>query len=760
MKKSLHGWLTLVGLFFTLISAKGQGTAITYQGSFTQNGAPHSGTVEMRFTLWDAVTGGTQVAAMSPATMLVGVSNGFFNATLDFGPAVFTGGGRWLQLEARTTLGPFTTLTPRQMLAPTPYAVFAANAASATVAASANSVAAGNITGTLSLAQLPPSMITNTQNGVSLSGAFRGNGLGLTNLLPSALVLVSSNLSLTSWGRSDFGQRSVPSGLNDVVAASSGVGHGLALRANGTVVAWGAGLTNDPASNIHYGQSAVPPDLASVAAISAGVYHSMALKSNGTVVAWGWVGSMVTNFPSALSNVSAISAGLYHSMALRTNGTVAVWGTNESGQLNVPAGLNNVKAISAGLLHSLALRSNGTVVAWGTDLFGVINVPAGLEGVAAVSAGGTLSLALKSNGTVVVWGTNELGELDVPAGLDNVVGIATGVRHGTALKADGTVVVWGSNQFGERNPPVGLNNVAALVPTLGYHQFALRKRSQAPVAWLDSDNTFNGSLEVNGDIRASGEVTAAGGLALLDGPLWLRRSGDTRNALAWYGGEKLFGPLAPNGPVLSGEGGGALGTVGAGGQRVALSWNNQEQVTIGGRPAATLLRLGESGYGIGSSNSQFRLHLNGSGRFSFLDNPTGNELMTISTFNNSVGIGNPVPLAKLDVKGNIRLGFNGEYMAPAGVENLRILRGIVSSAGAVLNGTGFSVVKTGVGAYTINFTSGFSDLPAITANVQAGLSRTITTTSVTPSSAGFRIFASGAESAQDQQFHFIAIGQR
>ena len=57
--------------------------------------------------------------------------------------------------------------------------------------------------------------------------------------------------------------------------------HSLALKSDGTVVAWGCG------SGLNRGQCSVPGSLAGVTAIAAGTYHSLALKSDGTVVAWG-----------------------------------------------------------------------------------------------------------------------------------------------------------------------------------------------------------------------------------------------------------------------------------------------------------------------------------------------------------------------------------------------------------------------------------------------------------------------------------------
>ena len=313
-----------------------QSPAFTYQGRLDASGGPFTGIAEFQPTLCTAASGGPEVAS-SPATVLVSVTNGLFVLPLDFGSSPFTAGAdRWLQIQVRTAIGPFTTLTPRQKLTATPYAIQAANAMTATTAASANSVAAANITGTLGLAQLPSAVVTNTQTGLSLTGAFTGNGGGLSNLSPASLVFTGTNISIASWGWNDYGQRIIPTGLDDVVGAVGGTAHSLALRANGTVVAWGAGKTNDPASGAHFGQSLVPPGLSSVIAVSAGYVHSLALKADRTVVAWGWNESGQSTVPPALNNVAAISAGYQHSLALKADGTVVAWGTNDHGQLNVP----------------------------------------------------------------------------------------------------------------------------------------------------------------------------------------------------------------------------------------------------------------------------------------------------------------------------------------------------------------------------------------------------------------------------------------
>ena len=82
--------------------------------------------------------------------------------------------------------------------------------------------------------------------------------------------------------------------------------------------------------------------------ISAGDNHSLALKEDGTVVAWGDNTSKQSDVPNRLKGVVSISAGGFHSLALKEDGTVVAWGYNVSGQSDVPSGLKGVVSISAG----------------------------------------------------------------------------------------------------------------------------------------------------------------------------------------------------------------------------------------------------------------------------------------------------------------------------------------------------------------------------------------------------------------------------
>ena len=141
--------------------------------------------------------------------------------------------------------------------------------------------------------------------------------------------------------------------------------------------------------------------------VSIGYGFMIALRSDGTAVAWGnnqagVFGNGTVTDSAIPQNVtmpeteegtvrfSKLCAGYDHVVALATDGTVWSWGSDESGQLGnrniaeTPQSVNtpkqvhgalegkNVVSIAAGHAFSLALTSEGKVYAWGNNQFGIL----------------------------------------------------------------------------------------------------------------------------------------------------------------------------------------------------------------------------------------------------------------------------------------------------------------------------------------------------------------------------------------------------
>lgn len=358
-----------------------------------------------------------------------------------------------------------------------------------------------------------------------------GNLNGVTPVAPAGLTDLVA-VTATGWNEVAYGLRAngtviawlprnaltsndpggpfLPAGLTNVTAIAAGLGHGMALKADGTVVSWGGYPSDNSADGGQYRPMADPPaGLTDVVAIAAGHYHCLALKRDGTVVQWGsrsaggdfapgdkavkvaigWravtvlkADGTVTTWgdhagpaPAGLKDVVDIDMGENAVLALKQDGTVVSWA---SGIDQVPSGLSGVTAISTavndgvvGRFNNLALKSDRSVAAWGwwTD-----PTPNGFKGALGIATGGIgnqfpNALILDTNGLVHAWGSSWVTP---PATLSNVVAVACGAMHGLALKNDGTVASWGTPDV-RHQPPVGLNDVIKIRAS-GHESLAIR----------------------------------------------------------------------------------------------------------------------------------------------------------------------------------------------------------------------------------------------------------------------------------------------
>jgi len=317
--------------------------------------------------------------------------------------------------------------------------------------------------------------------------------------------------------------------LTGVIAIACGEVHALAVKSDGTVWAWGNNqngqlgdgtLTNrtSPVQVVGVGNVGL---LSGVIAIACGRFHVVALKSDGTMVAWGQASQgqlgQNTNPPSTgfpvqvhgegnvgfLTSVISIGARGEGSMAITSDGTLWSWGVGLVGDNTSIFKMTPVKVHGAGGIgfftgaasvvgnsqSNYIPKSDGTLWAWGDNENGQIGdgtitgrlVPVQvhgvgdvglLSGVVAVFGSYKTAFAIVSAGTLLAWGGNSQGQLGdgtltnrlVPVQVHGVgdVGFLSGVVSVSinavsvsvppsviAITSDGAVWAWGDNASGQ-----------------------------------------------------------------------------------------------------------------------------------------------------------------------------------------------------------------------------------------------------------------------------------------------------------------------
>jgi alpha-tubulin suppressor-like RCC1 family protein len=326
---------------------------------------------------------------------------------------------------------------------------------------------------------------------------------------------VAPSLDVASWG-ANGGQlgdgtttdrsRYVDIGFgSNVVQVAAGwtprFGHGLEVRADGTVWAWGHNASGELGDGTTDGRLAPVQvtGLTGATQVAGGCLHSLALRSDGTVWAWGdnKAGELgrgttsdheATAAPvSGLTGVTKIAAGCGFSLALRSDGTLWAWGFNSVGQLGngstassaVPVkitGVSQITAIAAGWDSAVAIVAGGASVwAWGGNDVGQLGngttvgrttpgrvTQIGTVHIAGAAVGYRYAAILGTDGSVWAWGADYAGQLgNAPAATpptrpvntiaagSGITQIAAGADHMVALKSGGTVLAWGDNTNGE-----------------------------------------------------------------------------------------------------------------------------------------------------------------------------------------------------------------------------------------------------------------------------------------------------------------------
>ncbi|WP_221032057.1 immunoglobulin domain-containing protein [Actomonas aquatica] len=321
---------------------------------------------------------------------------------------------------------------------------------------------------------------------------------GTSRSRPMHVLFAPPRSQVVLWGSAVEGSSSLgtpPSDLVDAIDIAAGPTHIVALKADGTVVAWGSNNS---------GETTVPSSLSDVVSVAAGYHVSYALKSDGTVVAWGANDYGEGSPPTGLTDVIELDIEYLHVVALRADSSVVAWGNTGSGQTDVPVSLSPATAVAASAFASYALHADGSVSAWGNEGNGELNVPTGVT-VTAVAGGYYHNIALLADGSATGWGFSALNNL--PSGLDNLVEISASVHLSLALRADRTVTAWGfADANAGRTPPTGLNDVFGISAGDRYGA-ALQ---QVPLPTVPEITTQPADLTVDTGESATFTVVASG----------------------------------------------------------------------------------------------------------------------------------------------------------------------------------------------------------------------------------------------------------
>lgn len=335
------------------------------------------------------------------------------------------------------------------------------------------------------------------------------------------------------------------------IGVSAGGTHTVALKADGTLFAWGSnrwgqlgdGTTTDK----------LVPTLSGTAltwsSVSAGEFHTAAIRPDGTLWAWGFNqngqlgdGSFVDKLaPTKIGDATtwvAVSAGVAHTVALMKDGTLWAWGRNFSGQLGdnstidqpvpkkiLPPTPNTTwTAASAGAAHTCGRLSDGAIACWGSNIYGQLGdgsisaspVPKVVVGFSAVSmsVGGYHTLAIRADGALFSWGANDKGQLGISPSVDgllpaqvgsrtNLAIVSAGGRHSLTINSDRTLWAWGSNSNGQLgNSTVVDSTVVPISPSLpaGARWLSISSGKFHTAAIRDDGTLWTWGLNANGQL--------------------------------------------------------------------------------------------------------------------------------------------------------------------------------------------------------------------------------------------------------------------
>ena len=359
-----------------------------------------------------------------------------------------------------------------------------------------------------------------------------------------------------------------PQGTNYIAypQVQPGFYHTVALKADGTVWAWGynahgelgigtAGGDHDHPEQVLRKENQSDPDsnnvpLTNIVKIAVGAYHNLALTADGQVYAWGWgiygsLGDGDTSDHSSTVAMRVVGTGYSN------NNTNTYLGDGNGSDFIVDIGAGGYSNYAS---YSMALDIKGTLYTWGRNYKSVIDpkntsdsyvtgVPVNitknnsmLNGAVRINSDaiGHIGSVLRSDGQIVSWGYNGYGSAGNGTTSDRITTTqadlngkkALYAKHGwhnaVAITTDGLVMMWGYAGYGT----TGLGNSTTnkkptVVADYSKHNYeqAIETMSADSIEMQadDSDDTSLKKVSVN-LVMKNGEASTALGVLSDEAP--------------------------------------------------------------------------------------------------------------------------------------------------------------------------------------------------------------------------------------------------